>query len=179
MLNLKTMVMRDHRKEDYLDACIEHDYDPKATCPVWLKALGTWFGKDPEGTLKIAALQEFFGYTLMPHARFKKALLGYGKARRTGKSVILNAMVSMIGQRNTCSISVEDMDDPRRLAPIKGKALNAMSELPAGAMIADGGSQTPGLHRRPNPDRREIQETGDVRPICQARHHLQYPAGDQ
>jgi putative DNA primase/helicase len=45
----------------------------------------------------------------------------------------------MVGNGNCCSISIEDMDDQRRLAPILGKLVNRMGELKSNAAVADGG----------------------------------------
>lgn len=139
VLDLKTLTLREHKSSDYLETILPVDYVPDAQCPVWLAALATWFDYPGECYHeKVAALQEFFGYVLMGHARYKKALFLYGKPD-TGKSQALNALVELVGRKNTCSLSVEDMDNPRLMAPIKGKLLNCLSELPADAVVADSG----------------------------------------
>jgi putative DNA primase/helicase len=56
-----------------------------------------------------------------------------------GKSTIPMAIGWMVGGGNCCSISIEDMDDQRRLAPILGKLVNRMGELKSNAAVADGG----------------------------------------
>lgn len=141
VINLRTGAMRPHRPEDFLESVMPVQYTPGATCESLIKALAVAWRGDSDFDHKVLALQEFFGYVLMPHAKFKKALLLYG-APDSGKSQILALLQGMVGRGNYCSISVKDMDDPRKLAPIRGKMLNALSELSQSAMIADGGFKT-------------------------------------
>jgi len=129
---------RPHNSQDWLETVLPWTWDENAECPTWLKALARWFQGDPQWKTKLLALQEFFGYCLLGHAKYKKALVAYGDPN-TGKSVVMTVMTELVGQDNTCSISVEDMDDPRKVAPIKGKLLNVMSDLTAKSLIADGG----------------------------------------
>jgi len=65
--------------------------------------------KDDDGELKIAALQEYFGYCLMPHARYKKALLCVGESD-CGKSTIPYLLRQLLGSENIAAVSVEHMD---------------------------------------------------------------------
>jgi len=139
VLDISTGQMREHRKEDYLETVIKHDYDPSATCPSWLSCLtNNWFKNDADADKKIQALQEFIGYTLLPHAKYKKALLCFGPSN-TGKTVISHVIIEIVGRTNTSLIPLEKMGDPRAIAPIKGKMLNVVGEVSVKAMIADGG----------------------------------------
>lgn len=106
-----------------------------------MRCLDTYFGGDDDGEAKKLALQEFFGYCLMSHARYKKALLCYGESN-CGKSTIPFLLRELVGAENMCAVSVQDMDDPRKRAPLRGKLINALTELPTDAMIADGGFKT-------------------------------------
>ncbi|MFT5266645.1 MAG: P4 family phage/plasmid primase-like protein [Acidimicrobiales bacterium] len=133
VLDCAAMETRGHVPEDYLDRCIPWPWDPTATCPTWMEFLDTTLGDDEA----IDALQEFFGYIMLPKALYKKALICYG-ASDTGKSVV-GHVARMMCDPYTCSIPLGDMDDAKMIAPIKGKALNLVSELPNDAMIADGG----------------------------------------
>jgi len=143
VLDIRTerYVLRPHRAEDYLLACPPIPYNPAGQCPVWMRCLDDWFGGDDDGDAKIEALQEFAGYCLMSHARYKKALLLHGESD-TGKSVVPFVFREFVGAANCAAVSVEDMDDPRKRAPLRGKLLNALTELPTNALIADGGFKT-------------------------------------
>jgi P4 family phage/plasmid primase-like protien len=139
--DLKTATLRQHRKEDFLEAVPATPYIPDRECPNWLAALEMYWGQDPDYQTKHDALQEFFGYVLMSHARYKKALLLYGESD-TGKSQIATVLRMLVGDSNTCCISVEAMDDPRRLTPIMGKMINLLTEVTSKAVVADGGFKT-------------------------------------
>jgi P4 family phage/plasmid primase-like protien len=65
-------------------------------------------------------------------------MIMYGPSN-TGKSQALGAMVVMVGKKNHTSIGVHEMDDPRKLAPIKGKMLNQIGELSEDVLISDSG----------------------------------------
>ena len=134
--------LRPHDPDDYLETVIPHEYRPGAECPTWLKALDRWFNDagGVEGD-RAAALQLFFGYCTLSHARFKKAALLYGVAD-SGKSQALYVLQEMLGESNCCTLSVDQMHDPAYLSILKGKMLNALFDLPADALIKDGGFKT-------------------------------------
>jgi P4 family phage/plasmid primase-like protien len=136
VLNLETEEIRPHRPEDFLDRVIPYDYNPKAECPRWKRALDEWLpGKEQEQE----AIQQFLGYVLMPLARYKRALFLYG-GPDTGKSQVCNVARELVGgPRYVCGILPGQMSDPRARAPIKGMALNMVTDLPKGQMIDDGG----------------------------------------
>jgi putative DNA primase/helicase len=141
VIDVRSMSLRSHRKQDYLQSCVPHEYDSSSTCPVWQECLDTYFGGDMDQEAKQDALQEFFGYCLMPHATYKKALLCKGESD-CGKSTIPYLLRVLAGQQNCCAVGVESMDDPRKRAPLRGKLVNLLTELTSDAMIADGGFKT-------------------------------------
>ena len=140
MLDLATGELSPHAPEHYLDRVIPHEWrGADAPAPMlWQRCLLDWFGEDADYKAKVDALQEYFGYVLLQHARYKMALMLYG-GTDTGKTVIAEVMRAMVGTHQTCQISVEDMADARKRAPIVGKYLNLLTELSADALIADGG----------------------------------------
>ncbi len=135
-----TKKVRPHQRGDFLETVIPHSYNPLAKCPTWLGVLDSWMQDDSteETSPKIAALQEFFGYILLPHARYKKALFLQGESD-TGKSQVPLIISELVGIGNRCTLSTDQMADERKRAPIVGKMVNLLTELPANAMIADGG----------------------------------------
>jgi P4 family phage/plasmid primase-like protien len=133
-----TGVFREHRTTDYLEAVLPHAFVLEADCPVWKQCLVTFFGDNSSGLSEAAALQEFFGYCLMQHAQYKKALICIGKAN-TGKTVVQNLLVSLIGQSNCCELPVNKMGSARARACIKGKLLNTVGELCGQSKLHDSG----------------------------------------
>ena len=134
--NFMTDELRAHRPGDYLERVTPYKYNPEARCPTWHRCLEDWLpGKDEEKM----ALQLFLGYCLMPHARYKKALMLYGSPH-TGKSQVCMVATKLVGGKDyTCGILPSKMNDPRACAPIKGAALNIIPDLPKDQLIGDGG----------------------------------------
>lgn len=139
--DLEACELRDHRPSDYLETVVPIDHDPKATCPNWEEALWKYFGEDDDKAQKVTALRQFFGYVLLPHARYKKALILYGDSD-TGKSQVAKLLQELVGRENCCGVSVENMDDERKRVPLVGKLLNVLTEISAKAAVADGGFKT-------------------------------------
>lgn len=143
VMNLETSELRPHRREDYLETITPVPYMGEKPCSAWLEALRMYWGEDEDYEAKVSALQEFFGYCLMTHARYKKALVLFGESD-SGKSQPLHVLRMLVGPDNTCAVPVEHMDDPRKLSPIVGKMINILSELKNGKdrSIAEGGFKT-------------------------------------
>lgn len=135
VIDVRTRQIRPHRPEDWLDSVLPVAFDPAAKCPVWETTLLDWFDDTDD---RVTALQQFLGYICLAHARFKKALVLYGPGD-TGKSLFALLAKAMVGEAFTCSLSVADMDEPMKRHVIVAKRLNIMTELPADALIADGG----------------------------------------
>lgn len=132
--NMNNETLHPHKKEQFLTAVIPWAYNESAKCPTFLKILDDYFGGDD----RVQALQQFFGYVMMPHAKYKKALLAFGEPH-TGKSVIAKILRNLVGQKNVCSIGVQNLGDDRKLAPIKDKMVNIVTEIASGEMLADAG----------------------------------------
>jgi len=140
VLNLKTRQMRPHNREDYLEAVLPWDYDSNAECPYWQNALETWFPYYGEALPdpRAVALQQFAGYCLLPHAKFKRALFLKGPGD-TGKSEAVWVLRQLVSESLCCSLGVEAMDDPRQRYVLQGKMLNSTTEISARALISDSG----------------------------------------
>jgi P4 family phage/plasmid primase-like protien len=142
VLDVRTMKLREHSPEDYLERVLPVDWKPDARCEVLDQFLIDCFGDGDGDGGRTGALQKFFGYIGMSHARWKKALLLYSELHDTGKSVVALLAKRMVGQEYSCTLGVEHMDDPVKSAVLIGKALNVITEVSADAMIADGGFKT-------------------------------------
>lgn len=150
IVDIVTGHIRAFKHDDLIDTVINTVYDPQATCNEWELCLMQWFMFDHNNSLPSDfqggkeyidtknALQEFAGYILMPHAKYKKCLILFGESN-CGKSVVAKIFTEIVGLHNTCSIDVRDMGDPRKRAGIKGKLLNTLGDMPKDAMIEDGG----------------------------------------
>lgn len=125
----------DFNSEFYLETKLPHDFDEKGSCPLWERVLEDFFYDEPK---KILLLQEYFGYIIMPHAKYKKALFCFGPAN-TGKSIIPQIVEKLVGQINVCSLPLDRLSDSRQIAPIKGKLVSTKAELPNDHRIDESG----------------------------------------
>ena len=144
VVDVHTQKLRPHRKADWLDGVLPVDFDADAVADDFMAAMQDWFGDPAAGIAmddRANALVDFFGYVALPHARFKKALFLYGEGD-SGKSVPLKLLRKFVGEAFSCSLGVEEMDDPVKRAVIRHKRLNVLTELSSDAMIRDGGFKT-------------------------------------
>lgn len=138
ILNIQTMTLSPHRKENYLEKVLPHNYNPLAKCLNWEQYLANCLGQGAEALQKQKAIEEFIGYLLLPTAPYKKALIVYGPGD-TGKTELQYVMINIVGKENICSIALEDLGSSRQVAPIKGKALNVIAELKSRSTLDDAG----------------------------------------
>ncbi|MDP9317271.1 MAG: hypothetical protein M3R24_41520, partial [Chloroflexota bacterium] len=92
-LDLSRQQVREAHQGDYITKQLGTDYDPAATCPLWLKFLDEVF---PDDVALVRYLQRAIGYSLTGDTREQKLFVCYGKGRN-GKSVLLNIVRKMMG----------------------------------------------------------------------------------
>jgi putative DNA primase/helicase len=138
VVNVMTGQIRPHRPEDYFDSIIPHDFRPDANSPTLERALAVWFDDESE---RPDALAMFAGYLCLGHAKFKQALYCHG-LKDTGKSQVGMLLRELVGADATCSLAIEEMDDPVKRSALKHMRLNLLTELPTDALIKDGPFKT-------------------------------------
>ena len=87
---------------------LPYDFDPHATCPVWLAFLDQVL---PDDAAAQRELQKFFGYLLTPKTDLQKGLLMHG-LRRSGKGTIGRALAHVVGAANVCSPGLTSLGGP-------------------------------------------------------------------
>jgi putative DNA primase/helicase len=100
------------------------EYNPKATCPEWLRFLGGVFSKDKE---RVDLLQEWFGYCLTPDTSQHKALNLYGPPR-AGKGTTAEIQAKLLGTDNVSRQRLERFGQRFQYIPVIGKLLNICEE---------------------------------------------------
>lgn len=91
-LDLRSGKLRPHRREDYLTKLVPFDYDPVATCPLWLAFLERVV---PDAEVR-AFLQRAVGYSLTADVSAQVFFFFYGLGAN-GKSTFLVVMQKMLG----------------------------------------------------------------------------------
>lgn len=120
MLNPYKMEAEDHNDIWYSTIRIPYIYDAKATCPLWLKSIDEILEGHQE---KIAMMQEFFGYCLIPDVKHKKSMFFIGDSD-SGKSTILNILREMVGAKNCSSVALRNLSNPQFTPMMVNKLVN-------------------------------------------------------
>ena len=135
-LNPRTGKMVKSKPEHYLRSVMDYPYDSTATPPLWLQFLDSVFAPDADRAQKIALLQEFMGYLLIPSTRFQKMLWMVGRGSN-GKSVINEVIAILLGDANISSIPLHRLSQRFQSAELIGKLANLNDELPANVPLQD------------------------------------------
>ena len=99
---------------------IDYDFDPDAESPThWLKFLSQLWPDDSES---IRALQQWFGYLLLPDTRQQKILILLG-LKRSGKGTIGRVLNRLVGENNVAGPTLSSMTTQFGLQPLIGKSV--------------------------------------------------------
>jgi P4 family phage/plasmid primase-like protien len=116
--------LRPHTSDWFSTVCLPYEYSLDAECPQWEAFLKRNLEDDRE---RIAVLQEWFGYCLIPSTDYQKFLFMEGEGSN-GKSVALAVMEAMIGKSNCSHVSLEDFNSEFMLGNLLGRLLNFSNE---------------------------------------------------
>lgn len=136
-LDTSTYSLVPHSPAHWLQTKIPTSWVPEAGCERWQQFLGEIFANDLDQQQKITFVQEWFGYCLTPDANQHKFVWMVG-AGGNGKSVLLNILTYLVGQKNVSHAYLERLDRGCVRAELEGKLVNISSEMSAEATIADG-----------------------------------------
>ncbi len=128
------VMLREHRREDFLTYCLDYDYNIDAIAPIFNQFLHRVL---PAESTR-AVLQEFFGYVFTTDMKLEKGaiLLGSGA---NGKSVVFEIASAIFGEENVSFKGLGDLcmkgdKGNNHRAEIENKLLNYASEIsPKGA----------------------------------------------
>lgn len=136
-LNLTSYELESHSPEHRLRTRLDVSWLPEATAPRWLAYLHSVFEQDPDMAEKIAFLQQWVGYLLVPDASQQKMLWLVGSGAN-GKSVFLSIVTALVGQQNISNAMLDSFHLPYVRAELDGKLVNIAGEMAADVMINDG-----------------------------------------
>lgn len=100
-----------HDKKDNLHYVLPFEYEPEATCPVFLEYLE--FVLPDEDKRKV--IQEYLGYVFTPNEilNLEKCLLLHGEGSN-GKSVLYRVINELLGKENISSYSIPQLTDKQK-----------------------------------------------------------------
>jgi putative DNA primase/helicase len=133
-LELRTGILREHRREDMLTKLCPTEYNPDAACPAWERLLDGIFDRDAE---LIGFVQRLLGYALTGDVREQVLPIFHG-AGGNGKSTLLTAVQEVLGTDYAMTAGAELLLQPRgerhptERADLFGKRLVITSETEEG-----------------------------------------------
>jgi putative DNA primase/helicase len=139
-LNLQTGTLGPHSRGDLSTKLVDVDFDPAATCPVWLRTLDTIFAGDAS---LIEYLQRAVGYSLTGDTREQVLHLCHGTGAN-GKSTLLDVfgmLAGEYGQQADFTTFLERRTDagPRNdVARLAGSRLVRSSEVGENKRLNEG-----------------------------------------
>ncbi len=137
-LELDTLTLREHRREDLLTRSCGVAYDPSAGCPQWKAHLDLIFDKDAE---YIGGFQAMCGYSLLQANPEQLLFILFGKGKN-GKSKTIEVLAAILGDY-AVNIAAESLMVHRcegirsDLARIAGARMATASEGEDGARLAE------------------------------------------
>lgn len=138
VVNLRTGILREHRKTDLLTVCLAYDYRPDAECKRWLRFLSEIFPDYPDLTEYVRRL---VGYGITGSVDEQCFAVLYGKGAN-GKSVFtdtLSEIFSGISKTTPFSTFEERAGGgiPNDIAALRGSRLVLASEGEAGRGLSE------------------------------------------
>lgn len=127
LLNIRTRELMPHDPNFVSFIQYPVDYDPKATCPVWLDCLDAWMAGE-EQKEKTLLLQQFAGYCLSSSMFYDRALFMVGDGGN-GKSTFVDTIAMIIGKEATSHIDLESLYGQFGMQGLIGKRLNIIEEV--------------------------------------------------
>lgn len=125
IVNIETGTIYENNGQYFNTYCIQCDYIPEEDCPNFCKFLEAAAMNDER---VIQLIWETIGYILSPDVAAKKFFVFSG-VRDSGKSLLANTLVKLVGQSNTSSLSVHDFSKNFSMCDLIGKQLNVSMDL--------------------------------------------------
>ena len=125
IVNIETGTIYENNGQYFNTYCIQCDYVPGEDCPNFSKFLEAAAMNDER---VIQLMWETIGYILSPDVEAKKFFVFSG-VRDSGKSLLANTLVKLVGQSNTSSLSVHDFSKNFSMCDLIGKQLNVSMDL--------------------------------------------------
>ncbi len=137
-IDLRTGRLRPHRREDLLTKLAPVRYDPRATCPLWLRCLERWMDGNPNLP---GYLQRVAGYGMTGSVSEQVLWFLYG-AGANGKSTFLLVLLSLLGDYAMQAVSdllmaKHNESHPTERADLFGRRFVCTIETDSGKRLAE------------------------------------------
>jgi putative DNA primase/helicase len=130
LYDITTNTQAKHSPEYLTTTQLPYEFKTQIDCPTWKEFLNHVLENDIN---KINILQEFVGYCLMKSCKRERALFLLGSGSN-GKSTFTETIMSVFGNHNCSSVSLQNMANPVLRCDLINKYINIDSDLPKNAM---------------------------------------------
>lgn len=141
VLDLRSLELFPHNRDDMFTYCLDYEYDPSADCPLFKKFIAEVLVK--EGTIEtdlslVSLFQELLGYSLTPETKREVMVWMFGEGGN-GKSVAISVIEGLLGPMSM-SIDFQTVGTPGNydLADIPGKRVLFSTEAERNKFMAEG-----------------------------------------
>jgi putative DNA primase/helicase len=117
--------LRAHTPAWFSPTCSTYAFDATATCPMFCGFLAEVLENDAD---RISLVQQWFGYCLALGLHQEKFMVLVGEGG-DGKSVLLNLLVSLLGEQNVSHVPLELFGERFHLTETLGKLANVVTEI--------------------------------------------------
>lgn len=131
MLDVKTGEMHKHEPKYLSINQIPHDYIPDLN--IEESAFNRFIRSRIVDTEDRQMLYEYMGYCMTKDITFQKFMILHGLGE-SGKSTIINFLISIVGSENMCSIPLQQLNDRFTTASLLFKVLNTCGDLSSTAL---------------------------------------------
>ena len=130
LVEIRTGKLLPHTPEYRSPVQLPITYDPAAKCPAWQSFLGSTLPKDFH-----PLIWQLIGWLITPDVSEQKAVLFVG-AGGNGKSVLIDAIIALLGRQNISAKTLHQLEDDRfAAADLVGKLANVCADLPANLVV--------------------------------------------
>lgn len=81
-------------------------------------------------TARKKTILEIIGYSMTTSVELQKSFIFYGKSAENGKSTLVYIIEVLIGEENTCHVSIHELQGRFYASELTNKLLNVVAELP-------------------------------------------------
>ena len=132
------VTLKPHRSESYLRSCLNVDYDPAATSPMFDKAVLEIFSNSSEPEDMFRHFMEFAGYTVQPWRKLAVIFLLHGGGSN-GKTSLVNILRKTLGENTVMSDRISDIEtNVFKVGDLDGKLMLLDDDVDGGTCIPDG-----------------------------------------
>ena len=135
--------LKKHSYRSYLDSCLNVEYDPSATCPLFMETIEDIFANYLDGNDIVRHMAELFGYTIQPYRNIASWWLFRGPGG-DGKSTLIKILGGILNDAQLMTTvkilgSASGTSDNHAMTAVVGALNVVVEELPANYLLKDEG----------------------------------------